>query len=166
MFIISVMTADGYIGRDEHHLATSWTSHADKVFFTKKTKQAGVVVMGRNTYQTFNSALPKRRLIVLTSDPPALDTPEGVEATNESLQVLIERLKNEGVAEVAIAGGASVYAQFMQAELVDELFVTVEPTLFGTGVPFFGQELHTKLQLAGLSELGDGVALLHYRVMK
>jgi dihydrofolate reductase len=165
VFIIAALTADGYIGLDESHRATSWTTNADKVFFVSRTKKAGTVVMGRKTFDTFGKPLKDRRLIILTRNPQSLSI-EGVEPTDETALQLVERLKDEGVKELAVCGGASVYAQFMEAGLVDEIYLTIMPKVFGTGVPLFGTQQDADLELLESTPLEDGNSvLLHYRVI-
>ncbi|HSW80836.1 MAG TPA: dihydrofolate reductase family protein [Candidatus Saccharimonas sp.] len=78
---------------------------------------------------------------------------------------MVARLKTEGVNQLAICGGATVYTQFLQAGLVDELFLTVHPTIFGTGVPLFNAEVGAKLQLIEAKNIGDDTILLHYNVV-
>lgn len=160
-FIIAATTADGFIGQSAHHLSTRWTSHVDKVFFTETTKKAGVIVMGRSTFDTIGRALPGRRTIVLTTRP--LDV-EGVETTQESPKDLAERLAKEGCAQLAVCGGASVYAQFIDAGVVDEIYLTVHPILFGVGVPLLSEPLTRQLTLIETKDIGDGTVLLHYAV--
>lgn len=164
VFIIAAITADGYIGLDESHRATSWTSTADKKFFVRRTKEAGVVVMGRKTFDTFARPLKDRRLIILSRDPAAV-TLEGIESTNESPAELVTRLEQEGVAELAVCGGASVYSQFMQSGLVSELYLTVMPKTFGEGVLLFNSPQDNNLQLISAEVMDDeNSVLLHYKV--
>jgi dihydrofolate reductase len=166
VFIIAALTADGYIGLDESHRATSWTTKADKIFFVKRTKEAGTVVMGRKTFDTFGKPLKDRRLIILTSIPESI-TVEGVEGSNESAADLVARLEREGVKELAVCGGASVYTQFLEAGLVDEIYLTIMPKIFGTGVPLFGTAQDADLELIQSERLEDGNSVLvHYRVIK
>lgn len=163
VFIIAAITADGYIGLDENHLATTWTTKADIQFFVRRTKQAGTVVMGRKTFGTINKPLKDRRLIILTSNPSQINV-DGVEATNEPPKALVERLSKEGVTELAVCGGASIYTQFMADGLVDELYLTVMPKVFGRGLPLFGQALDANLTLLDTEALDDNTILLHYKV--
>nr|AIA12731.1 Dihydrofolate reductase [uncultured bacterium]AIA12957.1 Dihydrofolate reductase [uncultured bacterium] len=164
VFLVAAITADGFIGRDSGHLA-DWTSPEDKKLFVRLTKQAGTMVMGSKTFATIGRALPGRKTIVYTSKPDEFNT-EGVEATNESPIELVARLENEGVEALAVCGGASIYALFMSAGVVDELYLTVEPLLFGTGVPLFSDQLDCKLSLLELDKLNEHSVLLHYAVQK
>ena len=162
VFIIAAISADGFIARSETELA-DWTSTEDKKLFVKLTKEAGVMVMGATTLRTIGRALPDRRTIVYTTHPDDLHI-VGVEPTREAPESLVQRLQNEGASAVAICGGSSIYSLFMDAGLVDELYLTVEPHLFGTGMPLFKNPLHTNLSLLEATNLSPDVMLLHYAV--
>ena len=159
VFIIAAISADGYIGLNQSHRATSWTTTADKKFFVRRTKEAGVVVMGRATFNTFARPLAGRRLIIMTHEPGSIHM-EGVEPTNESPAELVARLKHEGVAELAVCGGSSVYTQFMESGLVNEVYLTVMPKFFGEGLPLFTAPQDKKLQLVSSETLEDGNSVL------
>jgi dihydrofolate reductase len=165
VFIIVAMSADGCIGIDSTHLATTWTTKADKQFFMRRSKQAGTVVMGLKTFNTFGKPLKDRRLIVLTTNPDAINI-EGVEAASESPTDLIKRLNAEGVKELAVCGGAYVYTQFMATGLVEELYINIMPKVFGQGVRLFEQEFDYNLTLIDTQTLDDGDSvMLHYKVI-
>jgi dihydrofolate reductase len=163
-FIIAALTADGFIGRDSGHLA-DWTGKEDKKIFGELTKEAGVIVMGSRTHATIGRALPERRNIVYTSQPEKIIA-EGVETTNEAPADLIKRLDDEGSKALAVCGGATVYDMFMRAGVVDELYLTYVPVLFGKGVPLFSGELEQQLELKEETRLSDGSVLVHYIVKK
>nr|AIA10735.1 RibD C-terminal domain protein [uncultured bacterium] len=162
VFLIAAITADGFIGRTSGHTA-DWTSSEDKKLFVKLTKEAGTLIFGSTTFKTVGHALPGRRMIVLTSKPDEYDA-EDVVFTSESPAELLKRLEDEGTEAVAIGGGGKVYHEFMAAGLVQELYLTVEPVVFGQGVSLFAGELDTKLELLEATALNDNVILLHYKV--
>lgn len=163
VFIIAAMTADGFIGRDATHLA-DWTSKEDKQLFVRLTKEAGVIVMGSSTFATIGRALPGRRMIVYTTKPDLIDA-EGVEVTDKPPEKLIAQLEKEGAGGVAVCGGASIYDLFVRSGIINELYLTVEPKLFGVGVPLFANQLDTDLSLLETEKLNEHTVLLHYRVM-
>jgi dihydrofolate reductase len=162
--IIAALTADGFIGRDGGHSA-DWTGAEDKKVFVRLTKEAGTIVMGSRTFATIGRALPGRRNIVYTSRPNQI-TAEGIETTNEPAKDLISRLEKEGTQAVAICGGATIYDLFMREKLVDELYITYVPVVFGRGVTLFSGELDSKLETKDVSQLSDGSVLVHYIVKK
>jgi dihydrofolate reductase len=167
VFIIAAMSADGFIGVDVTHRSLDWRSKADAKFFIERTKEAGVIVMGSATYNTFKvrHAPPGRRLIVMSSRPESI-VGEGVEASNEDPQILLERLEREGAHEVAISGGATIYKLFLDNNLVDELYLTIEPVLFGEGIPLFKGEVRARLSLIENLQLNEDTVLLHYKVQR
>lgn len=167
VFIIAAMSADGFIGYDATHRSLDWRSKADARFFIERTKEAGVIVMGSTTYHTFKikRTPPGRRLIVLSSKPESI-VGDGVESSNESPQDLLERLSREGAHEVALSGGATVYQQFLELNLVDEVYLTIEPVFFGEGIPLFKGEVRTRLSLIENRQLSDDTVLLHYQVRR
>jgi dihydrofolate reductase len=166
VFIIASLTADGFIGLNTDHLSTTWTSKEDTQLFVKISKAAGVVVMGSRTFATINRPLPGRRLIVYIPKSEKLNV-EGIETTREEPAVLIKRLKKEGAKAVAVSGGASIYALFMASGVVDELYLTIEPVLFGHGISLFNEDLPlTNLKLLECQALNQNTILLHYTVIK
>lgn len=164
VFIIVATTADGYIARDPGQVSTSWTSGADKKHFVEKTKSAGVIVMGLNTYMTIGRPLPGRLNIVYAP----LGTPqiEGVEMTNKDPLELVSDLEKRGFKELAVCGGAGIYTLFLKAGLVDTIYQTVEPIMFGSGIKFINESLNVKLKLADLKKLSDDVILLEWQLVK
>lgn len=163
VFIIAAVTADGFIGRDSGHSA-DWTGAEDKKIFVRLTKEAGTMVMGSRTFDTIGRALPGRRNIIYTRRSEAYAHVEGIETTSESPKALLKRLEGEGVKSVAICGGTNIYDLFMQAGVVTELYLTVVPIVFGTGVRLFEHQLLNQLDLLETTQLEGGALLLRYAV--
>jgi dihydrofolate reductase len=158
VFLIAAMSTDGFIARNESELA-DWTSKEDKRLFVELTKRAGVMVMGGTTYRTIGKPLPGRRNIVYSRR--AIDQP-GVEFTRESPQSLVARLKGEGCKELAVCGGATIYNMFLKAGVVDELYLTIEPILFGEGISLLDSSIDMKLTLIETRLLSNNIVLNHY----
>ncbi len=70
--------------------------------------------------------------------------------------------------DVAVAGGGVAVSQFLEAGLLDEIWVDLVPVLLGGGTPFFGQLAGAPVELEGPLSVGDdaGVTHLRYRVRK
>lgn len=162
--LIASLSVDGNIAKDVHQSSLDWNEKADTQFFVSKTKELGTVVMGWNTWRTIGKSLSGRRLIVLSRSKH--DDQDGVEFVDETVSHLCQRLQTQGVKTLAVAGGASVYSQFLQAGLVDELYVTVAPVLFGEGVGFANGFDQIDLELQDVQRLGAQSALFHYSVRK
>lgn len=162
VFLIAAVTADGFIAKDSQHSPFNWTSKPDKKRFIELTKRAGVVVMGSATYKTIGKPLVERVTIVYSKK----QTFEGVEVTQDEPAELIRKLDERGFKEVAICGGSQIYTKFMKAGVVDTLYLTIEPVLFGKGVSLFTEDLryHLQLKSAQTSE-SSGSLLLEYSVV-
>lgn len=148
--LIVASSKDGYISpADGVELpSTKWTSKEDYQFFTEKTQEIGVMIMGRATYETIGHPLPRRLIIVLTSDSEKQSElarrklkmdylPNNLRFTSKSPQEVLAALANEGYEQVALCGGASLYQLFTDEDLVDEMFITIEPIEFGDGIKLF-----------------------------
>lgn len=165
VFIIAAVTADGLMGAHETHRSLDWRSKEDSRFFIDTTKASGVMVMGAATYKTFRlkRAPPGRRLIVYTHHPEEI-VGENIETTSEDPRALVDRLANEGYESLAVCGGAMVNSMFLDAGLVDEMYLTVEPVLFGAGVPLLRNATQRPLALLDCTKLNDSTLLLRYTV--
>lgn len=161
-YIIAAISADGFIAKEENQISTSWTSGVDKKFFSEITKKSGVVVLGKKTYDTIGHALPNRVNIIYTNSDTQFD---GAETTNKTPKELLEDLEKRGFSEVAICGGSSIYSMFLDSGLVNKLYLTVEPKIFGTGVKLFKNNTDKDIKLISSSLLSEDVLLLEYEVI-
>lgn len=162
-FIIAAMSADGFIARETAQSSREWRSKGDAKFFIEKTKQAGVVIMGDVTFRTMRRPMPGRLHIVYSRDQ--IDVPE-VEATTKEPKEVLEDLEKRGYKEVAVCGGATIYTMFLKAGLVDKIYLTVEPVVFGSGIKLFKEGLDTKLALVSVKKLERDTVLLEYDVLR
>jgi len=168
VYIIAAITLDGFIGKSADHRSTEWTSPEDKKFFINRTKQSGAILMGSTTYNTIGRPLPGRLNLIYTNHPEKYpsDNPQLLRTTNLPPKELVHQLQATGYKELAICGGSTIYSLFMAAGVVDKLYLTVEPVLFGQGIPLFSQPLNQKLKLAKLDHLSSQTLLLEYDVEK
>lgn len=160
--LMMAMTADGKIARHSGHLA-DWTSPEDKKRFVAESKEHGVIIMGENTFRTFKRPLPGRLNVVLSmeDDPAPI---EGVMWYKGEPEVLIEKLETMGYQSALLGGGASINSLFLSHGLIDELAITVEPKLFGTGLSIFAQEAEADLELISLEKINENSFAIRYRV--
>lgn len=170
IILLAAMTVDGYIAKHIEHRSFDWTSIEDKQFYVSKIKESKAVVMGSNSFKTFTKYPKGLHFVVYTSKPEALQNPKPevitFEATKEDPRALVARLEAQGFTQLAVTGGASIYTMFMEAGLIDTLFLTVEPVLFGEGVKLFSKTIETKLKLEEIHHLTDQTKVLEYTVIK
>jgi len=161
------ITADGKIAKTADHFA-NWTSGADKKMFVEKTKSAGVIIMGLTTYQTIGRPLPGRLNIILTPEPEKeQNIPDSLEFTSLSPQNILIDLEKRNFSEAIIGGGATINGLFLKENLIDEIWLTVEPKIFGEGISLFrNADVNLNLELIETVQLDKNVVQLKYRVLK
>jgi dihydrofolate reductase len=165
VLLLAVITLDGKIARNAHEFS-GWSSREDKRLFARASREAGVVVMGRSTYETMPRPLPGRLNVVMTRQPPAI-APEGVEFTSDPPERIVERLAMRSYSAIVVAGGAQVYRAFLEAGVVDELWLTVEPLTFGAGVSLLGDvSLELRFTLLEAQRMGENTVHLRYAAAK
>ena len=161
------MTANGKIAHTSDELV-DWTSKEDKEFFREETKKCGVMIMGGATYRTIGRPLPGRLNVVMTRTPDISKNQEGLlEFTDKPPAALLEDLGARGFENIAVTGGAQIFAQFLEAGLCDELAITIEPKVFGRGINLFADMSRDfSLELLETRNLNPHVVLLRYAIIK
>ena len=169
VFIIAALTTDGFIAKNPGQSTLTWRSKGDRQFFIAKTKEARVVVMGLNTAKTSKRPMPERLNIIYAKSKeelPQWQEFEGWEVTQKDPVCLLQEIAKRGYEQVAICGGQAIYTMFITAGVVDKLYLSVEPVLFGQGMTLFNKELDIKLELVDTKKLGEQTVLLEYNVLK
>lgn len=177
--LLAAVSVDMFIAPQDQELlpSTVWTSKEDKQFFTQKSKELKVMLMGAKTFLTIGRALPERVSVVLTSRPQEMrkdflaqqhleQLPENLRFTDQTPEEILRQLAAEGYQKVSLCGGATIYNLFLAKDLVDELYLTVEPVLFGRGLALFNypEKLMKRLRLVQTRQLSEqGTLLLEYR---
>jgi dihydrofolate reductase len=133
LFLIYARARNGVIGRDNR---LPWHLPADLRHF-KALTLGKPMIMGRKTFESFPAPLPGRRHIVLTRDRGWARP--GAEVAHDVDQALAMA----GPGEVAIVGGAEIYALFMQRATRVELTEVELEAEGDTTMPPLGPEWHT-----------------------
>lgn len=162
---ITTHTLDGFIARGNNEFI-DWSSKEDKQMFAQETKKAGVVIVGNNTFKTFPNPLKNRLHIVLTRDPQAYQNTSGqVEYTNHSPRQIVAELTDRGFNKAFVIGGAKIYTLFLKEKLLDELWISLEPVIFGQGIPNFTEKFYDyQCSLIDISKLNENTVLLKYKL--
>ena len=164
VLLLAAITVDGKIARGNHEVI-DWSSPEDKRMFMGLSLQAGVLIMGRRTYETLEQPLAGRQHIVLTRTPSRL-APMLVEFTSAPPAQILADLERRGYETAIVAGGADIYRLFVDAGLVDELWLTIEPLAFGSGISLLGNvPLNLRLRLLGSDLLNESSLQLRYQIV-
>jgi dihydrofolate reductase len=163
LILIMAMTADGIIGRTNSHFP-DWTCSEDKRMFKQVSQKAGVVIMGSRTFDTIGKALPGRMNVVMTRRPEEYEPAENLMFWSGSPRSLLDDLNSKGFETVVLAGGATINSLFVRDGLIDELYLTIAPKLFGRGLTLFAESLDLDLELNEVRSLQAQTILLTYRI--
>jgi dihydrofolate reductase len=122
------------------------------------------LVIGRNTYETALS-FPEwpyagKRCIVLTHrETPSL---HGEQFFAGAANGLVEQLGLTGAQRLYVDGGA-VIRDFLASNLIDDMTISIVPTLLGQGIPLFGAEVpEQRLKLESSLAYPSGLVQLRY----
>ncbi|RNI14651.1 dihydrofolate reductase [Methanohalophilus sp. RSK] len=164
------MSLDGYIARKNGDV--DWLEgdgsepNADFVDsgYDKFYGSIDTVIMGRKTYDqilTFGEYPYKgTKGYVYTSEK--MDNNEEVEFTDENVEDLIGKLKDENGKDIWLIGGAGIIDDFMKKDLIDEYLIAVMSCILGEGIPLF-KDNNPEIKLKLLkTETANGMAMLHY----
>ena len=143
----------GGIGKDNDLL---FHNKEDMKFF-KETTEDNAVIMGYNTYLSLGSKpLPNRFNIVLTDR--IIEIKENM-ATTRDLKGAIDIYNKMGV-DLYVIGGAYVYNQCLQMDLIDEAYVTVVETVVKDADAHIDLNLFKNFNKAEkIKEISDGVTI-------
>lgn len=164
VILLMAATVDGIIARNSRELI-DWSGKADKKYFVSITKEAGVMIMGSRTFDTIGRVLPERKNIVMTRDKTRISTDPALIFTDKAPEEILSDLEAEGHESVVLIGGSIINTLFMQEKLIDEIYVTVVPKLFGKGLSLFSDSVDADLKLIGIKKIEDSSMVLKYQVL-
>jgi len=169
--LIFVCTLDGKITKWGDPMIRSWSSRADQDQFDAIWNDTRVIVMGSGTYNPDPlKADPKHLFIVITRQPSKFEgsnVPGLLEFTNEAPGQILNRFENDENT-VLVVGGSQIATSFLKAQLIDELWLTFEPKIFGAGVNFVTDEkLDIDLRLISFEQVNkQGTLVTKYKVIR
>ncbi len=132
------------------------------------------ILFGRKTYEMMAAHWPTAAPDAIADKMNGLPkivfskTLEKVDWNNSRLAKgeLIEavtRLKQEPGSDIVVLGSATLASQLMQAGLIDEYRVLINPVLLGNGKPLFrGITERIKVKLLATRSLASGMVILSY----
>ncbi len=172
IILAAVASLNGKITNGMDSDTYKWSSKEDRAYFFSLVEQNNLIIMGRKTYEVSKHLMQHKKgklRIILTSHPERYQyqtIPDQLEFVSESPQKLVKKLSKCGFTQALLVGGARTNAAFLRKSLVDELWLTIEPLIFKTGIPVFAENLNIKtVTLLSVEKLNfKGTLLLRYSV--
>ncbi len=160
---IAATTLDGKIAANDHQFS-DWTSREDKKFMRALLEKCDVVVVGNKTYKTAKKPLSKRNCIVLTRSvkSTARKAPNLLYLNTKGAN-LKNVIQKAGYKKIAVLGGAQTYSYCLENKMLTDLYLTIEPVIFGAGIPLFaGKYKLRKVKIVSTKKLNKtGTLLIH-----
>ena len=160
------ITANGFIAKNDDD--TSWISKEEWDSYSLAVRTAGCLIVGRRTYDILTkqpefSELKNVKLVAVSETD--FQTLSANHLVAHSPKEALEFLKE--FKEVVVAGGGTLNASFLVENLVDEVYLDIEPIIFGNGIPIFkGKDFERKLKLIGQKKITGNEIQFHYQVIK
>ena len=170
--LVAVTSLNGKLTNGADPDIYKWTSREDQKFFFDLIEGTKLIVMGSGTYEAVRGRLKtntSKLRIVLTKNPDkykAERVPGNLEFSSESPKEVYKRCMIDHT-DMLLVGGSKIYSSFIKENLVDEIYLTVEPLVFGEGKNLFAGETKAMLHLESMERLNEkGTVLLKYRILK
>lgn len=166
IILYMAISANGLIAKSDDD--TSWISQEEWNSYSRAVREAGCLVVGRRTYHILTkqpefAEFKDIKLVSVSKDDFETLSPNHLIAhtPKEALDLL------KDFEEVIVAGGGTLNASFMAENLVDEIYLDIEPITFGEGIPLFkGQKFEQKLKLIDQKKISENEIQVHYEVVK
>lgn len=172
VILVFVSTLNGKVTRGDDPEVRHWSSKSDQEYYSRVWKDSTLVVMGRNTWsENIISPSAGRLIIVLTREPSGYkdkEIPGQLIFSNASPVEIVAAYKGYGTGVMTVLGGPRVATSFLEESLIDELWLTIEPRLFGTGYNLIADsDLDISLRLIDLVKANDeGTLITKYSVIR
>lgn len=162
---------DGYIATKSESL--DWlfkVEGEDDNGYSEFYETVDTILMGRKTYdwilnqETEDFPYNNKECFVFSRSVNGEN--KNVKFVNEDIVDFTNKLKNEEGKNIWIVGGGELLHPFIKEKLVDEIILTVAPTIIGTGISLFKEgNYQLELSLKGTRRFNQFVEL-HYEVQK
>ena len=169
---VVVTTLDGKIAKGSGQ-QVDWASSEDHKHLLNMINSHDVIIVGRNTFAVAKKSLsPKefatRKYIVLTRrvETTKKDSPQVLYANPQAVD-LRQLVQDLGYNKILVLGGGQIYGLLLKQRLIDEIYLTIEPIIFGHGIDFLDTKLPNlaKFNLTSIKKLNNnGTILLNYHL--
>lgn len=162
------LSLDGYIAKKDH--STDFVSDKEWESFTDAIRRTGNLVTGRTTYE---SMVKRQELKFLDKIKFVVVTTKGVKTSSpnhtfvDSPEKALEILKKEGFKEALISAGPQLNTSLIRQNLIDEVYIDLEPIFLGGGIKLFSDGyLGKKLRKIDEKWISSNEIQMHYKVLK
>ena len=161
-------TVNGFIAK--HDDSADFITPAESANYVAAVKSAGALIVGRRTYEILSTQpefqeFLKAGVKIVAVSRGEFQVKDAAHAVAHSPQEAVELLKDSN--KIIVAGGGMMDAAFFEADLIDEIYLDIEPAILSEGIPLLnGGKVEKKLKFLGSKKFGEDEIQLHYSVIK
>jgi dihydrofolate reductase len=164
-------TVDGFIA--DPHGGLEWLTSMEggaEDTYEQFLPTVGVLAMGATTYEWLLDHIsewpyPEHSSWVFTHrELPAFEGADVRFVSGPPADHIEELRSAAGERNVWMVGGGELASQFVEAGLLDDLILTVVPTILGEGIPLFARGIPGRLKRAGTREFESGMVELRFEL--
>jgi dihydrofolate reductase len=143
VILTAAVTLDGYLARPDGSVDYLVMTKDGAASLTRFFSTVDTIVMGRKTLDvaialsggSYRSPVASPTYVFSRTQPPG--ERDGVIFVNQSPAVWLRKIRARRGKHICHMGGGELARAFLQADLIDELFLDVVPILLGEGLPLF-----------------------------
>ena len=154
---------DGYIAGPDGEI--DWLFHDADYGMTEFFRSVDTAVMGRKTWDAAvamgHSKFVGMQHYIVTRTPHASDDKE-VEFVGSDVVALVSGLRATAGKDIWLVGGGEIVRLFLDANLIDEMVISVHPLVLGEGIPLFPIGGRVPLKFEKTISFESGLVQLFY----
>lgn len=161
---------DGFIADTEGGVGWLAGAPSEDYGYGDFYRRTSAVLLGRKTYEQIvgwggEFPYPDKPVYVFTSDPELEPVRSNVVVVTEPAATFVARLKLDDGGPIWLGGGGALARTLLDARLVDEVDLFIQPVVLGDGIALF-ESGHERLhfELLEAREWPGGLAECRYRV--
>jgi dihydrofolate reductase len=182
VFLFMMVTADGYFEGPEHDISWHNVDEEFSEFAVHQLDEADTLVFGRRTYELMAGFWPTKQAMqadtetakrminyhkaVFSHTLQSADW-QNTELFHDDPGNVIQRLKEQPGKSIAVLGSSNLCVSLLNAEILDEIRLMINPIVLGSGTPLFaGLKKRQHLNHESTRTFTSGNVLLTYDVTR
>jgi dihydrofolate reductase len=163
---------DSYIAGENGSI--DWLFSDADYGYTKFYNSIDTILVGRKTYDqslTFEEYPYKGKKVYVFTHKAEIEKKKkipDVEYIDDDIPEFVRRLIQQPVGnkDIWLLGGGEIVSIFLNADLVDEIILSIHPIILGKGIPLFSNiKKRVNLRLLESIPFESGLVQLHYRIL-
>ena len=161
------ISANGFITKGKSNY--DWVSEEDWDQFYSYIKKNDAVIMGRKTMEQFGEIeFPIKKVfnIVLSANKKLHKNTKDLVIMKGTPQNIVSFANIKGFEKLLIIGGENINGQFLKANLVNEIVLSVHPIIIKKGLTLFGKNIKgVRLNLINSKNINNELVQIRYKVI-